>query len=81
MTRIVKPPKTKSAKTRHRPRTARRVTAHERDEVVVISADKVRRPKDYRTGEALIAAMQTSPKRGLDIAPERTAMRVRKVAL
>jgi hypothetical protein len=33
------------------------------------------------TGEALIAAMQMSPNRGLDIAPERTAMRVRKVGL
>jgi hypothetical protein len=81
MTRTVKPPKTNPAKTRHRPRTARRVIAHERDEVVVISADKVRRSKDCPTGEALIAAMQTSPNRGLDIAPERTAMRVRKASL
>jgi hypothetical protein len=74
----VKPPKTKPAKTRHRPRTARRVIAHERNEVMVISAEKVRRPDDNPTGEALIAAMQASPNRGLDIAPERTTMRVRK---
>jgi hypothetical protein len=58
MTRLVKRPKAKPAKTRHRPRAARRVT-----------------------GEALIAAMQMSPDRGLDIAPKRKAMRVRKIAL
>jgi hypothetical protein len=81
MTRIVKPPKTKPAKTCHRPRAALRVTAHARDKVVVISADQARRSKDNLTGEALIAAMQASPDRGLDIAPERKAMRVRKIAL
>jgi hypothetical protein len=51
------------------------------DEVVVISADEFRRLKGDLTGEALIAAMQASPGRGVDIAPERTAMPVRKVAL
>jgi hypothetical protein len=78
MTRIVKSPKAKSAKSYHRPRAARRTNAHERDEVGVISVDKVRRRKNNPTGKALIAAMQASPNRGLDIAPERTAMRVRK---
>jgi hypothetical protein len=77
----VKSPKTKPAKTCHHPRTARRATRDERDDVVVISADEVRRPKDYPTGESLIAAMQASPNRGLDSAPERTATPVRKVAL
>jgi hypothetical protein len=81
MPRTVKPPKTKSAKNRDRPGTARRVIAHVCDEVVVISAAKVRRPKSYLTGEALIAAMQASPDRGVDIEPERMAMPVRKVAL
>jgi hypothetical protein len=52
-----------------------------RDEVVVISADKVRRSKDYLTGEALITAMQVSPDRGVEIAPERMAVPVRKVTL
>jgi hypothetical protein len=81
MTRIVKRPKTEPAKTRDRPRIERRVIAHVCDEVVVISADKVLRPKGYPTGEALIAAMQASPDRGVEIAPERMAMPVRKVAL
>jgi prevent-host-death family protein len=107
MTRIVKSPKTKRAKTRRRPRNTRsgqwllqdakarfselvrrvhsegpqRVTVHGRDEVVVISADEFRRLKGDLTGEALIAAMQASPDRGLDITPKRTAMPVRKVAL
>jgi prevent-host-death family protein len=58
-----------------------RVTVRGRDEVVVISADEFRRLKGDLTGEALIAAMQASPDRELDIAPERTAMPVRKVAL
>src|SRR5258707_15126408 len=58
-----------------------RVTVHGRDEVVVISADEFRRLKGDLTGAALIAAMQASPDRGLDIAPKRTAMPVREVAL
>jgi prevent-host-death family protein len=58
-----------------------RVTVHGRDEVVVISADEFRRLKGDLTGEALIAAMQASPDRGFDIAPDRAAMPVREVAL
>jgi prevent-host-death family protein len=58
-----------------------RVTVHGRDEVVVISADEFRRLKGDLTGEALIAAMQASPYRALDIEPKRTAMPVREVAL
>jgi prevent-host-death family protein len=58
-----------------------RVTVHGRDEVVVISADEFRRLKGDITGAALIAAMQASPDRGLDIAPKRAAMPVREVAL
>ena len=44
---------------------------HGRDEVVVIAADEFRRLKGERTGEALIAAMQSSPYRDLDIEPSR----------
>ena len=57
------------------------VTVHGRDEVVVISAVEFRRLKGERTGEALIAAMQASPYRDLDLAPSRGAMRVRDVIL
>jgi len=57
------------------------VTVHGRDEVVVISAEEFRRLKGDRTGEALIAAMQASPHRDIDIEPRRAPMPVRKVAL
>lgn len=57
------------------------VTVHGRDEVVVISAEEFRRLKGDLTGEALIAAMQASPHRDIDIEPRRAPMPVRKVAL
>jgi len=56
-----------------------RVTVHGRDEVVVISAEEFRRLKGDLTGEALIAAMQASPHRDIDIEPRRTPMPVREV--
>ena len=56
-----------------------RVTVHGRDEVVVISAEEFRRLKGDLTGEALIAAMQASPHRDIDIEPRRAAMPVREV--
>jgi prevent-host-death family protein len=58
-----------------------RVTVHGRDEVVVISAEEFRRLKGDLTGESLIAAMQATPHRDIDIEPGRTAMPVRKVSL
>lgn len=58
-----------------------RVTVHGRDEVVVVSAEEFRRLKGDRTGEALIAAMQASPYRDIDIAPPRAPMKVRGVDL
>jgi prevent-host-death family protein len=58
-----------------------RVTVHGRDEVVIISADEFRRLKGDLTGAALIAAMQASPHREIDLEPERAAMPVREVAL
>lgn len=58
-----------------------RVTVHGRDEVVVISAEEFRRLKGDLTGEALIAAMQASPYRDIDLEPGRTPMPVRKVSL
>lgn len=57
------------------------VTVHGRDEVVVISAEEFRRLKGDLTGEALIAGMQASPHRDIDISPERGPMPVREVTL
>jgi len=56
------------------------VTVHGRDEVVVISAEEFRRLKGDLTGASLIAAMQASPHRDIDIEPKRTAMPVREVS-
>jgi prevent-host-death family protein len=55
------------------------VTVHGRDEVVVISAEEFRRLKGDLTGKSLIAAMQASPHRDIDIEPRRTPLRVREV--
>ena len=57
------------------------VTVHGRDEVVVIAAEEFRRLKGDLTGEALVAAMQSSPFRGIDIEPARSRARVRDVDL
>ena len=57
-----------------------RVTVHGRDEVVVISAEEFRRLKGDLTGDALIAALQASPLRDIDLAPTRTPMPVRKMS-
>ncbi len=57
------------------------VTVHGRNEVVVISAEEFRRLKGDLTGEALIAAMQASPHRDIEIEPQRAAMPVREVIL
>jgi prevent-host-death family protein len=57
------------------------VTVHGRDEVVVIAADEFRRLKGERTGAALVAAMQASPYRDIDIEPARAPSPVRDVTL
>src|SRR5467141_4825093 len=57
------------------------VTVHGRDEVVVIAAEEFRRLKGDLTGQALIAAMQASPHRDIDIEPRGVRMPVRDVAL
>ena len=57
------------------------VTVHGRDEVVVIAAEEFRRLKGDRTGEALIAAMQASPHRDIDIEPRRSRLPVREINL
>jgi prevent-host-death family protein len=58
-----------------------RVTVHGRDEVVVISAEEFRRLKGDLTGAALIAAMQASPHRDIDLESRRMSMPVREVDL
>ncbi len=57
------------------------VTVHGRDEVVVIAAKEFRRLKGEHTGASLVAAMQASPCRDIDIAPTRTVLPVRDVTL
>jgi hypothetical protein len=56
-------------------------SVHGRDEVVVVSAEEFRRLKGERSGDALIAAMQASPCRDIDIEPKRDRMPVRGVDL
>lgn len=57
------------------------VTLHGREVVVVLSADEYRRLQGDRTGRDLIAAMQASPYREIDIVPERSPMPVRNASL
>ena len=57
------------------------VTVHGRDEVVVIAAEEFRRLKGDLTGQALVAAMQASPHRDINIEPRGVRMPVRDVAL
>jgi prevent-host-death family protein len=57
------------------------VTVHGRDGVVVVSAEEFRRLKGDRTGAALIAALQASPYRDLEIEPRRDRLPVREVEL
>jgi len=57
------------------------VTVNGRDEIVVIAAEDFRRLKGEKTGEALINALQASPRREIDLAPARSAMTVRDAAV
>jgi prevent-host-death family protein len=57
------------------------VTVHGRDEVVVVAAEEFQRLKGDRTGATLVAAMQASPYRKIDIEPRRSRMPVRGVSL
>jgi hypothetical protein len=57
------------------------VTVHGRDEVVVVAVEEFHRLKGDRTGAALIAALQASPYRDIDIAPKRERLPVRDVEL
>ncbi len=57
------------------------VTVHGRDEVVVISAEEFRRLKGNRDGETLIAALQASPHRDIELAGAGAVMPVREIDL
>lgn len=57
------------------------VTVHGQDAVVVVSAQEYRRLEGERTGEAVVAAMQASPARDIEIEPKRGTMPVRQVEL
>jgi len=57
------------------------VTVHGRDEVVVIAAEEFRRLQGDLTGSALVAAMQASPYRDIDVEPRRSRLPVRDVVL
>lgn len=57
------------------------VTVHGREEVVVIGADEFRRLKGERSGETIVAAMQASPLRDIELQPGRARMPVRDIEL
>ncbi len=57
------------------------VTVHGRDEVVVIAAEEFRRLSGNLTGAALIAVVQSSPYREIEIEPARMPVLVRDVTL
>ena len=58
------------------------VTVHGRDEVVVIAAEDYRRLQGTQTGQALVAALQASPHRDIELAlPATEAAPVRDVNL
>ena len=57
------------------------VTVHGRDEVVVMAAEEFRRLKGSLSGQALIAAIQASPLRDIDIEPRRSQLPVRDASL
>jgi len=56
------------------------VSVHGRDEVGV-AAEEFRRLKGDPTGEALVAALQASPYREIDVVPKRERLPVRDVKL
>lgn len=58
-----------------------RVTVHGRGAVVIIAEEEFRRLKGEVTGAALVAAMQASPSRELELESKRARMPVRTVDL
>jgi len=56
-----------------------RVTVHGRDEVVVVAAEEFRRLQGEQSGRALVAAMQASPYREIELTSEGVRSPVRDV--
>lgn len=57
------------------------VTVHGHEQVVVVAADEYQRLAGSRTGAELVAALQASPHRDVDIEPPRLPLPVRAVDL
>jgi len=57
------------------------VTVHGRNEVVVVAAEEFRRLKGHVTGASLVAALQASPYREIDLEPRRSRLPVRDATL
>lgn len=57
------------------------VTVHGRNEVVVVAAEEFRRLKGDVTGASLVAALQASPYREIDLEPKRSRLPVRDATL
>jgi prevent-host-death family protein len=57
------------------------VTVHGRDAVVIVAEEEFRRLKGEVSGEALVAAMQASPAREVQIEPKGVRMPVRDIDL
>lgn len=57
------------------------VTVHGHEQVVVVAADEYQRLAGSRTGAELVAALQASPHRDVDIEPPRLPLPVRGVDL
>jgi prevent-host-death family protein len=57
------------------------VTVHGRNEVVVVAAEEFQRLKGDVTGASLVAALQASPYREIDLEPRRSRLPVRDATL
>ena len=57
------------------------VTVRGRDEVVVMAAEQFRRIKGERSGAVLVAALQESPHRDIELEPPHDRLPVRDVKL
>ena len=57
------------------------VSVRGRDEVVIVAAEEFRRLKGEESGAALVAAMQASPFRDIELEPRRERLPVRDVKL
>jgi len=57
------------------------VTVHGRNEVVIVAAEEFRRIKGDLTGASLVAALQASPYREINLEPSRTRLPARDIIL